>query len=806
MSPSTPLKAAWQTSAARSGLPKANPQSVGGKGRGLLSLPEDWGPSTIFLPPGAHATAREFSYAEESADRWFPGIEGTEQAISEVGARGHLIVRSDAVVETIAERGRFSSLECAASYDDVKAAICRIWRDADQVDPSSQLGIVLQPKLVDRAWGHISNEQRLNREVDSWTVELHLSASEATEQWRAPERLAARAEPLYCQTLDALRNRLRSVAAHFTAFAPRHHLEWVWDGSRLWIVQADPVAPNFDPPPGELWRPRLGTELQGSLVTWRELTREAVTELSEWPKIRALNDFAMSELDTYSIWCMTDIEWLRDPQPDQVYRSDLEVLMSGHTVIRTDVAAEDAHFMLPKTAALLGADDALSFMRKALLEIESRFAAPRVAFLAHRFLRARSAAWSYAIPGSNIVTVDSTWGLADGLGWLPHDKFTVDVRSGSVRRSIAGKTSFLDVASTSDWAYRETPSEWIWRASLSNSQALDIARGSWALAHAAGSARLTMWFAGLLDGKREQCLPWFQAGHQIPLEASPEQAQGRPRIIIQNREDIKTWLNSSLESRHVLVLRPNDGLIRDTTFVKELADSGKIAGAMIEIEGSPLAHPYYMLTQAGATVVCPQPNSIESHLDKLVRDRIPDYIQASGEFVQVQSVEGDALLNLVRRKLIEEAYEVAGAADADELVEELADLSEVVRALLRLTNTSQRKVEDARLKKLKTRGGFEFGRYLQRTSSREMSTNSQATLPGLASTPRVDNPAVASDNRIEIDLEKLPLTGHHETTFHVNELRLSLLIHLRPRQIVIDLEPLSSGGGLEPHDPQELLF
>lgn len=806
MSPGALPEPKWRTRAASSGLGQPEQSAIGGKSKGLLSLPDEWSPKTLFLAHQFHSLARERHYSRECIGEWFPSADETTHALAELGC-SELLVRSDAAIETIAERGKFTSLACASTGSDLETSVLKVWHDADAIDPASQVGVIIQPKLVCRAWGHISNEQRLNREVDSWTVELHFGPSAVTEQWRAAERLAARAEPLYCQTHRAFKARLRSVAAHFSAFAPRHHLEWVWDGSRLWIVQADPVPPNYDPPPGELWRPRLGAPLDGSLSTWRELTREAVAELSDWPKIRALNDFAESQLDTYPIWCMTDIDWLRDPQSDGVHLRDLETLMSGHTVIRTDVAAEEAHFMLPKTTALLGASDALTFMRGALLEIESKIEKARVAFLAHRFLRARSAVWSYAVPGSSIVAVDSTWGLADGLGWLPHDKFSVDIRSGVVRRSIAPKTSFLDVASTSNWVYRETPSDWIWRASLSDSQALDIARGSWRLANLAGSPRLIMWFAGLLDSRREQCLPWFQAGHQVPLDANPEQAQGKTRIVIHDRDDLESWLNSASEGQQILVLRPNDALLRDPAFVKALADSGKLSGALIEIDGSPLAHPYYMLMQAGATVVCPQPNSIESTFDKLVRDKIPDRIEAAGEFVQVESYEGDALIELVRRKLIEEAYEVAGATSKDELIEELADLAEVARALLQLTHSSQRDVERARRRKLEARGGFTFGRYLQRTSSQAMPAQAQATLPGLAgSTLNLEVPAVASGDHITIDLEKLPVTGRQEATLHLEELELSLLFHFRPREITIELGALPAGEREVASGSQELLF
>lgn len=796
----------WRARPSGHGLREPEQSEVGGKGRGILALPDEWTPRTLFLTHQVHRHVRGAKYSTSALEGTLPPDIDLEQAIRHLGS-SVVIVRSDAAAETIAERGKFTSLTCGANERDVKTALVQIWRDADQADSKADVGVIVQDCLNRHAWGHISNEHRLNREVDAWTVELYIGPSVTTEQWRAPERLAARAEPLYCSSLSSLKLRLKSVAAHFSAFSLRHHLEWVWDGQRLWIVQADPVPPNMDSPPGELWRPRLGTAPHGSVTTWRELTGDAVVELSDWPKIRALHEFSESELDTYSIWCMSETEWLKDPEPAQSYLHDLEVLMSGHTVIRTDVAGVEARFMLPKTAAIIGPTEALAFMRDTLRTIRMEMPEARLAFLAHRFLRSRSSAWSYAVPDSSIVNVDSIWGLADGLGWLPHDKFSVDVRSGVVRRRIVAKTTFLDVESNSAWVYRDSPSDWIWRASLSDSQALDIARGSWRLARAAKSPRLTMWFAGLLDGQRERCLPWFQAGHQVGLSQSPGQVHEKTRIVIHDVSDLESWLGEAPQDNCVLVLRPNDSLLRDTDFVERLAKSGRISSALIEIDGSPLAHPYYLLRQAGATVVCPQSVPIQANFEKLVRDKIPDKIAAGGEFAEVQTVEGAALLDLVRRKLIEEAYEVAGAPDRAELIEELADLAEVTLSLLSLMQIDSDQVEYVRKQKLQSRGGFASGRFLQKTSSLAIPEDPQGLLPGLAgAAPRFEAPVEAVRGGLRIDLERLPISGHQEMAVDLEGLGISLRIDLYPREVLIRGDLIASGGASSGAAEQEPLF
>ena len=62
---------------------------------------------------------------------------------------------------------------------------------------------------------------------------------------------------------------------------------------------------------------------------------------------------------------------------------------------------------------------------------------------------------------------------------------------------------------------------------------------------------------------------------------------------------------------------------------------------------------------------------------------------------------------LRRTKLLEESQELAQAADRDELLGELADVSEVLRAITAAHGFSLEEVEAARLKKKDARGGFD---------------------------------------------------------------------------------------------------
>ena len=68
---------------------------------------------------------------------------------------------------------------------------------------------------------------------------------------------------------------------------------------------------------------------------------------------------------------------------------------------------------------------------------------------------------------------------------------------------------------------------------------------------------------------------------------------------------------------------------------------------------------------------------------KLVRDLIPDLIRQSGRTVEVRYLTGDELKAALGAKLIEEAQEAAEVVHSrKDLVEELADVREVVAALI----------------------------------------------------------------------------------------------------------------------------
>jgi predicted house-cleaning noncanonical NTP pyrophosphatase (MazG superfamily) len=95
-------------------------------------------------------------------------------------------------------------------------------------------------------------------------------------------------------------------------------------------------------------------------------------------------------------------------------------------------------------------------------------------------------------------------------------------------------------------------------------------------------------------------------------------------------------------------------------------------------------------------------------MGKLVRDRIPEIIREQGETPITSKVTGLAYRAALIDKLGEEVAEFVVASGRREIMEELADIKEVVDALAD-TYDGVASLEQIRLIKRRDRGGFREG-------------------------------------------------------------------------------------------------
>ncbi|SFA86506.1 MULTISPECIES: nucleoside triphosphate pyrophosphohydrolase [unclassified Bacillus (in: firmicutes)] len=99
--------------------------------------------------------------------------------------------------------------------------------------------------------------------------------------------------------------------------------------------------------------------------------------------------------------------------------------------------------------------------------------------------------------------------------------------------------------------------------------------------------------------------------------------------------------------------------------------------------------------------------------NKLVRDNIPQIIDANGKKYASKIIRDEEYINELKKKSFEELQEYMDAVTTESALEELADVLEVIHALAVYHGSTIEKVEEIRKQKAKSRGGFKKGIFLK---------------------------------------------------------------------------------------------
>lgn len=94
-------------------------------------------------------------------------------------------------------------------------------------------------------------------------------------------------------------------------------------------------------------------------------------------------------------------------------------------------------------------------------------------------------------------------------------------------------------------------------------------------------------------------------------------------------------------------------------------------------------------------------------VDKLIRDQLPGRMRASHIQVFERVMEKEEYLKRLKDKLLEEAQEVIASNSKKELCEEMADLLEVMLALLKVNELAFTDITQKAEEKRAEKGGFE---------------------------------------------------------------------------------------------------
>jgi predicted house-cleaning noncanonical NTP pyrophosphatase (MazG superfamily) len=99
--------------------------------------------------------------------------------------------------------------------------------------------------------------------------------------------------------------------------------------------------------------------------------------------------------------------------------------------------------------------------------------------------------------------------------------------------------------------------------------------------------------------------------------------------------------------------------------------------------------------------------TLRFRVDKLIRDKLPAMMEAQGLTVFTRRLDDAEFVARLKDKLVEEAAEAQRAGDRAELIDELADLREVMLALAVAAGVEETEIEARRLAKRAERGGFD---------------------------------------------------------------------------------------------------
>src|ERR1035437_4259136 len=219
---------------------------VGQKTFGLLSLPAGW--TLPFIGVSAElykAFSSNLKGRKKLLSHWAGMISDAAQNVG-ISPADNILVRSSGCAEGIDRRGKFYSSVGELRNSHVALADClnKLISDGDLRNEVIPL-LVQKMCQPEKAKGHLSNERRCYEENRDWMGESESANSEASSffpiqlrHWRE-NRSQKSYKVLSCLLSTQISEVLKQSADWAYRKGARVHFEWVWDGSTVYIVQAD---------------------------------------------------------------------------------------------------------------------------------------------------------------------------------------------------------------------------------------------------------------------------------------------------------------------------------------------------------------------------------------------------------------------------------------------------------------------------------------------------------------------------------------------------------------------------------------
>lgn len=99
--------------------------------------------------------------------------------------------------------------------------------------------------------------------------------------------------------------------------------------------------------------------------------------------------------------------------------------------------------------------------------------------------------------------------------------------------------------------------------------------------------------------------------------------------------------------------------------------------------------------------------------EKLIRDKIPEIIKKDNAIPKISVLSQKRFLKELKKKLIEEARELEKGRGKEEIINESADILEILMAIAKSEKISWKAIKSKRVTKLQKRGGFKKKLFLK---------------------------------------------------------------------------------------------
>ncbi len=701
----------------------------GPKAASLLALPRVWTPEFVVI-------SHQYIDSFESFDRLLHALSSNELAkLIRLSERtGGIYVRSSVLNESIWDRGTYDSVpfDFDSHVESRKNFIDKISAAASTVLGSAggkKIALVLQSRIYPIAYGEFGNLLRISKTRDHWELSFGDSTPMNELRFNTQRDVASDPSlPLEIESGVPSQRRFAGIAAWLNndllrGKSHRVNCEWVADKEKIHLVQLDIEDEDFlGVNPYQL---RIPPFHQPVSAEGHFLSCASLENVGMWDKLVVLNELweeDSSVKPTLFFVPLANLPETGDAEGLTSLQEDFQQLIGpDNIVIRTSVRANEEKLPnLRRTDGVIP-KDAATWCLETRDEIKEQYGdASGFAFVVHRFIAARAAAWVRCEKDNPVVEIHSLWGLPDALQYCPYDIWEVHLPTEVATEFPDYKSHMLIPKVDGEWEYVRVKNELGRSLSIGRREAMDLAKRSAIIADKLGKSCHIMWFVGCVqaDGTNFN-VPWYWTdAHEA--EKNPDRSNYQ-RYPIKCEGDLNSFQNLEDRNRYALELVPTDQrLMRDISFIEEVGNVALEHSIPILLAGSTLAHAYFVLRRKGCTVVARGEKEHtrvrkNNFFGKIVRDGIPSKIEKRKEVGTTLKIPSEIKKRFLSSKLLEEALEVRYAENAEEKAVELADLYEVFRGLAKAEGVSLRKITKTANEKKKKSGGFEDGVVLLQT-------------------------------------------------------------------------------------------